>query len=73
MRFELDPSAFKVACIAVIVFIYSLTTNSVIITILQSRMPYSNEWIVAIFVALGADCMYLMAFLGISPPESEQP
>lgn len=69
MRFELDPTAFRVAIIAILVFIYSFTATSGIMSVLAERMPKPNEWLYFLFFALGADAVYLLTFLGVGKPE----
>jgi hypothetical protein len=71
MKLNTDPTATRIVIIALLIFIYSLTAQSGIMSTLQSRMPEPNEWILYILTALGADAVYILTFLGVSVPEEK--
>jgi predicted RND superfamily exporter protein len=69
MKFDTDPTQTRVTIIALLIFIYALTAQSGIMTVLQSRMPEPNEWMYFLLFALGADAVYLLTFLGAETPK----
>jgi len=73
VRVDLDPSNWKVAAVAVLIFIYSLIGQSGIMSVLENRMPEAHEFLYFLLFAAGADAVYLLSFLGISTPEEKKP
>lgn len=71
VKFNADPTKFKIVMIAIAIFIYSFTVQSGVMTVLADRMPYPNEWILFVFSALGADVVYILTFLGLEVPAKE--
>ena len=71
MKFNTDPTVTRVVIIALLIFVYSLTAQSGIMTVLADRMPEPNEWMYFILFAFGADTVYLLTFLGASIPENK--
>jgi len=69
LRLNTDPTKQRIAVIAILIFIYSFCASSGVMAVLADRMPYPNEWLYYIFFALGADAVYLLTFLGATPPE----
>jgi hypothetical protein len=72
LKFNLDPTMARVVTIAVLIFIYALTAQSGIMTVLQNRMPEVHEWIYFALFALGADAVYLLTFLGEEVPKKAE-
>lgn len=72
MKLNTDPTQQRIIIIAVLIFIYALTAQSGIMATLQSRMPEPNELLYYALSALGADAVYLLTFLGVTPPEKEK-
>lgn len=71
MKLNTDPTQQRIIIIAVLIFVYALTAQSGIMATLQSRMPEPNEWLYYILASLGADAVYLLTFLGVTPPEEK--
>jgi len=72
MRIVLDPSITRVCIIAILIFIYAFTGTSGVMSTLQERMPEPHEWLYFVLFALGADAVYLLTFLGATPPEKPE-